>query len=294
MKNINDNELYVKFHGGEPLIEYNKILYTVKKIKDSFNGKINYSIITNAILINEQIVEFLFENRFDVSISIDGKKESNDKNRIYPNGKGTYNDTYKGFLIMKKKFHNLRGRMTVCKNNLEDFYENILFFINLEINPISPAINIFEDWTDNELRFYENQIKKLAEHLKDKSEYDYFFKQAERKSKNSICDGGTSTIHILPNGDLYPCTFAVENNKYKAGNIYNGINNNLVNKIFDMANITNKICVGCQRYDYCMATRCKIINDIMTGDPHMPSPVLCELENISVSINKFYNKIILK
>lgn len=283
-----DNELYVQFHGGEPLLEFEKIEYITNKLNYSINKKIKYSMTTNGTLLTDEMAQFFTRNEFDITISIDGNINSHDKNRKYINGDGSFNDVLKNIYILHKYYRNFRLRMTVTRNNIENFYSNVLYLSNLGEVAINYVIDVYDEWKEEELESYYYQLEQLVNKFKGNKKYDYLFINAQEKQKNSICSGGTSTFHISADGSIYPCTYAVENNKYKIGNVVDGINQPHVKYIRSLNDTPNEMCVGCSRHDYCDATRCKIINEIMTGNPHIPSPILCELENISININKYF------
>ena len=87
------------FHGGEPLLEIEKIKYIIKKLKTKKN--IYYSIQTNGVLLDKNIIIFFKKNNVKVCISLDGPK----------------------------KYHNL------YRSNFEDTYNSINLCNNYGLNP---------------------------------------------------------------------------------------------------------------------------------------------------------------
>ena len=69
-----------------------------------------------------------------------------------------------------------------------------------------------------------------------------------------------------------------------------GIDREKLDKIhaFDQQRIT--ICEGCERYNYCRNTRCKLVNDVIEGNPYIPIPVQCRIENIVVELDEYVDK----
>lgn len=104
---------YISFHGGEPLLAGIPVFeYFVTRAKAAFssNGvKINFSVQTNGILIDEDWCDFFDKHDICVGISLDGDEEANDKNRVYHNGKGSYQDVVKGMTLLQNSGHNLKG-----------------------------------------------------------------------------------------------------------------------------------------------------------------------------------------
>ena len=106
LSNQGENHINLEFHGGEPLINFKLIKevvgYASKKFLDSGESKFCYSIQTNATLLTEEIVSFLKEHEIEVGISLDGLANRNNKTRIYPNNKGTYDDILKGINLLRE------------------------------------------------------------------------------------------------------------------------------------------------------------------------------------------------
>jgi len=92
------------FQGGEPtLAGLDYFEYFINKVK-SINKKlrINYSIQTNGININEEFAEFFKANNFLVGLSLDGVKDINDFFRVDHNGTGTFNRIIKTARLFDK------------------------------------------------------------------------------------------------------------------------------------------------------------------------------------------------
>ncbi len=90
---------YLVFFGGEPLTEFS----IIKAIVEKFNGLLRFGIVTNATLIDNEILEFLdsYKDVIDLTISIDGPKVVHDLNRVYRDGKGTYKRVIKSIEMLK-------------------------------------------------------------------------------------------------------------------------------------------------------------------------------------------------
>lgn len=85
------SEISIVFHGGEPLLAGVERLESYTEIISStISCKVKYGMQTNGILIDDAIIDFLHQHQFRVGISLDGTKENNDKHRIFPNGKSSY------------------------------------------------------------------------------------------------------------------------------------------------------------------------------------------------------------
>ena len=93
------------FQGGEPTLVglgFYKKFIEFEKQYNTRNIKINNVFQTNAIFINEEWAEFLYDNNFLVGVSLDGPKDINDLHRIDVEGKSTFNRIMKSIAILDK------------------------------------------------------------------------------------------------------------------------------------------------------------------------------------------------
>ncbi len=93
------------FHGGEPLLQKQEEfdwMCNFFKEKLSSHVEISFAVQTNATLITENWINLFAKHEVKVGVSLDGPKEYNDENRIYYNGKGSYDNIKKGILNLQK------------------------------------------------------------------------------------------------------------------------------------------------------------------------------------------------
>ena len=150
----------IVFHGGEPLLTgiefYNKF---IKKYEEIFNDsviKIDFALQTNGVLLTEEIVSTFKKLNIIPGISLDGTPESNNKNRIYHNGKGSYNDILNGFNLVKKIFGNGYANclcVVDINENPKEVYSHFKKIGVNEVNLLFPDNN-FESKTNNNEDFY--------------------------------------------------------------------------------------------------------------------------------------------
>lgn len=294
----NDKTLIVVMHGGEPLLQFEKIRSIINGFKECLNdSELKFAITTNGTLIDEEIERYLCDEFYSISLSIDGDKLSHDYNRIFNNGKGTYDSIIKNCCGMLEKRPDTRARMTINTDTVPKLYSNIKHLVELGFKLIAPVLDTYDNrWNLELMDVLYNQLEKVAVLLKElkKDNKDILIglvDEITHKRKNTICNGGINSINIDPDGLIYPCTYTVGNKNFIIGNVKNGILKEKLTQIAELGNVLNKVCEGCERYDYCIGTRCKLINKLCTGNYHVPSPILCSLENIKVRVNKYYQKI---
>jgi len=86
----------IGFYGGEPLLNFDLVKKCVHYIKTTYPELIfHYSLTTNGTLLDNEKEDFLRAHGFFISISIDGPREEHDRNRVYPDGAGTFTDVMK-------------------------------------------------------------------------------------------------------------------------------------------------------------------------------------------------------
>ena len=102
------------------------------------------------------------------------------------------------------------------------------------------------------------------------------------KCQNSKCNGGVTTFTIDTDGRIYPCIVVNGLDQFCIGDVEHGVDVQKRDSILKYRDQENFCCKGCGRYDYCEATRCKIINKIQTNDWNTPSINICEIENLKV------------
>lgn len=101
----NSNIVYIGFYGGEPLLNFDLIIKVVNYIKSkNLDRDIRFSMTTNGTLITTSIAKFLVDNKFNLVISLDGPKDIHDENRIFENGKGSFEKTKQGIINLNNAY----------------------------------------------------------------------------------------------------------------------------------------------------------------------------------------------
>ena len=293
MRNSSKDDVTIVFFGGEPLIKFSLIKEIVKYARDltiAYNKKIRFSITTNATLINEEIAEFFKENKFTVTISIDGDEVTHNTNRFYANKTGCYNETIRGIEILKKSNVNIVARATASPENI-NMTKTVEHLIDLDFKTlfVSEALNLFKD--ERDFKNLETEYGKMIEQYKtylDNEEYDKLYKNNTIKKvlnklnkigvRNKFCGAMVNTITIDKEGYLYPCHRFVANKEYKIGDVWNGINKGRYTEIeeTDLKLTTREKCFSCWAYNIC-GGGCPNENLVATGKCNVPSVEKCEV-----------------
>lgn len=263
--------LEVDFFGGEPLLNWDVVKRLVeygRSIEKEHNKKFRFTLTTNGILLNDEIMEFVNREMGNIVLSIDGRKEVNDRMRPHRGGQGSYDEIVPKF----KKAADSRNQMnyyvrgTYTHNNL-DFSKDVLHLANLGFEQISVEPVVAADGEDYALR--EEDVPVLLEEY-DRLALEYLKRRKEGKAFNffhfmidlkggpcvakrlSGCGSGNEYLAVTPWGDLYPCHQFVGNEDFLMGNVDVGITRDDIRKEFKNCNVyTKEKCRNCFAKFYC-------------------------------------------
>mgnify|MGYP002515588383 CR=1 FL=1 len=263
--------LEVDFFGGEPLMNWQVVKQLVEygRSQEKIHNKhFRFTLTTNGVLLNDEIMEFCNREMGNVVLSLDGRKEVNDKMRPFRNGAGSYD------LIVPKfrKFADSRDqanyyvRGTFTRNNL-DFSWDVLHFADLgfkqmSIEPVVASPDkpyaIREEDLPTILQEYDILAKEYVKRHKEGRGFQFFhfmidLNQGPCVAKRlSGCGSGTEYLAVTPWGDLYPCHQFVGQEDFLLGNVDQGITNTKVRDEFKLCNVYAKDkCRDCFARFYC-------------------------------------------
>ena len=266
------HNLEVDFFGGEPLMNFPVIKEVVAygRELEKRHGKVfKFTTTTNAVLMNDEIMDFLNREMDNVVISIDGRPEVHDRMRPTPNGKGSYD-----LIIEKaKEFARRRGqqryylRGTFTRYNL-DFANDVLHladqgFEQLSIEPVvtdeSHDYAIRESDLPRVFEEYERLGREYVIRRRNPDKWFSFFHfMVDLTGGPCIykrvtgCGSGTEYMAVTPWGDLYPCHQFVGEEAYKLGDVWNGVTNTALREEFRACNAyARPDCAGCWAKLYC-------------------------------------------
>lgn len=281
------------FLGGEPLLNPKMMVKAIEIINSKYadcKDLFHYSITTNGTLLTRDIIDFLIENSFQISISVDGDEETHNLNRKSKNGKSVFPIVMKNIKYLIEKDVDFSVRMTVTKNNVHKFYNNVKFFDDLGVKKIFAAYDEFADWDDKSIYILEEQMNLLDAFylesiIQDKDKilnlYDYKLTTFIAERTPMFCSAGSKGhITINSRGEIYPCGFVSSDKNWKIGDVKSGLDtakfkNEIKKHLYDKAK--------CKGYDIaftCSGTKCGFKNFATTGYLNYPSEQICKLEHI--------------
>lgn len=241
-----EKEYFLYFFGGEPLLKKHLIKeiteYAFEEITERKKKKINFLINTNATLIDDEIVLFYRQYNFKVTVSIDGPADYHNKNRVYKNSSGSFNNVMKGINLLKTNKITTDLRATFSPDT-QDLISLFNFFEELKL-PYTYSFTINSEYKLNlkETLFKENQFEIIDKELH--KVMDFFFEKIKNKEiihytglnqkllkikhkfkSTHACEAGRKSITIDENGNYYACQNMIPYKHTILGNIHTGISN---------------------------------------------------------------------
>ena len=263
--------LEVDFFGGEPLMNFQVVKDLVayaRSIEKEKNKNFRFTLTTNGILVDDEVIDWANQECSNVVLSLDGRKEIHDRFRVDYQGNGSWEKIVPKF----KKFVEARGgkeyymRGTFTHAN-PDFLKDIETMLDLGFNELSmePVVCAKEDpsaLTDDDMVVVMEQYEKLAELMLQKDKegkpftfYHYMIDLSGGPciyKRISGCGSGTEYMAVTPWGDLYPCHQFVGEEKFKLGNIWEGVTNIEIQNEFAACNVyAHPECRDCWARHYC-------------------------------------------
>jgi len=281
----NRHNLEVDFFGGEPLMNWQVVKDLVayaRSIEKEHNKNFRFTLTTNGVLVDDEVIDFCNKEMDNVVLSLDGRKEVHDRFRVNYEGKGSYELVVPKFQEFAKrrgdKSYYIRG--TYTHDNV-DFTNDILHmadlgFTELSMEPVvCPPGDPFA-LTDEDLpklfEQYEILAKEMIKRKKEGRAFTFYHYMIDLKNGPCIykrisgCGSGTEYMAVTPWGDLYPCHQFVGDEKYKLGNIFDGVTNTEIQDKFKTCNAYSRPdCKDCWAKLFC-AGGCAANSYHATGD----------------------------
>lgn len=263
--------LEVDFFGGEPLMNFEVVKQLVayaRSIEKQHGKNFRFTLTTNGLLIDDDVIDFANREMSNVVLSLDGRKEVHDRYRVDYAGNGSWDRIVPKFqkLVEKRggKDYYMRGTFT---HENPDFLEDIkemlrLGFNELSMEPVVCAPGDKSELTKEDMPIIMEQYEKLAQLMLEKDKegkpFTFYHYMIDLKGGPCIykrisgCGSGTEYMAVTPWGDLYPCHQFVGDEKFKLGDIWNGVTNKDMQDEFAACNVyARPECRDCWARLYC-------------------------------------------
>lgn len=301
----------INFFGGEPMLRYRDIIKPLTEwIRDVYGDSFDLSLTTNGTLLTEEIMEFFDKNNIGMLFSIDGDKKTQDENRPYHSGKGSF-ESLEPVIDLVLKYHpNMTFRATIDPPTHKELFNNYMFAVRKGYTNSFFIPNSFSDWSDEELEELDIELDKICDYYIEElkagrkpmnfSHFDRARADIKRIAKLKDDDyredgkglpacgrcglGASRFAAIGITGNIYSCQEMVENpevgDKFKIGSIYSGIDDEKRLELANSFDTQNAICSKKEYCETCIKRRicdggCSINNFFKNKDLHIVDYVMC-------------------
>ncbi len=287
--------LEVDFFGGEPLMCLDTIKEVVAYAREEsakLGKKFLFTTTTNALLLDDDAIDFFNREMENVVLSLDGRPEIHDAIRKTKNGKGSFElviDKVKNFVRSRgNKSYYVRGTFTA--KNL-DFSKDVIFlaengFDSISMEPVVtdiPDLAIKEEHLSAVLNEYEELCDKYLEKYDADKGFNFFHFNVDLEGgvclskKVSACGAGNEYFSVVPNGDIYPCHQFAGDKDFLMGNVYEGKLNAVIREKFASSCLfTREKCGDCFAKFICSGG-CAANNYHYEGDINKPYEMTCAM-----------------
>ncbi|HHT94789.1 MAG TPA: thioether cross-link-forming SCIFF peptide maturase [Clostridia bacterium] len=267
----NVRNLEVDFFGGEPLMNLDvckQLVQYARSIEKQHNKNFRFTLTTNGMLIDDDVISFANQEMDNVVLSLDGRKHVHDRLRKDINGNGSYDVIVPKFKKLvdnrTKGTYYIRGTFT---HHNTDFTNDILHMADLGFKELSmePVVCSPDDeYALNEkdlpvlLEQYELLAKIMLEREKAGKGFTFYHYMIDLNhgpcihKRLSGCGSGREYLAVTPWGELFPCHQFVSDSRYSMGDVWKGVTNTGLRKKFELCNTyTKEECKNCWAKLYC-------------------------------------------
>ena len=288
----------IDLFGGEPTMMMDTIKEIIAYARENeakWNKRIRFTMTTNATLLTDEMMDYMDKELENIILSIDGRKEVNDKVRIRFDGKGSYDQilpNIKKMVAKRDKTKAHKVRVTFTRENL-DFYEDVKMMVDEGFREISIEPVVLEDGHPLALRkedlpkifeSYDKLYDELVQKKAEGKEFNFYHFKVDLNGgpcvykRISGCGAGFEYVAITPQGEVYPCHQFVGKEEYKLGSIYDDSYNADLGMSFKKAHIYNKPkCRNCWARFYCSGG-CQANNIAFNNDINNPYDIGCQMQ----------------
>ena len=311
--------IVIEFAGGECTLEMDLIsditryfTEVVNRLKHPWRSAHMFLLSTNGTTYSsKRVQQYLWENRFQcqVAITLDGTKRKHDMNRIFEDGKGSYDIVAANAKLFLKQFDNSMTKVTFSSEDIGYTCESIIHLWDMGFKKIAANV-VFENvWKPGDPEIFESQLKQLAD-IALEGEYwntcdtTLFWIPAPSKSQRedspeddrNWCGTGTM-MSIDCEGNIYPCIrfmdFSLANPDRPGrtmGNVYDGFDSNKLRayQCLQKSLQSSMECLECN-----MATGCAWCSgynyDVADSDTIFQRAThICEMHKARFRANQYY------
>lgn len=310
---IRPKGVILDFIGGEPLLEIKLInqicdYFKLKSylLNDEWYWDYRINITTNGInYASKDVQDFIKKNqgKLEIAITLDGTKEKHDMHRIFPNGKGSYDEIINNIELYKNQFQ-ASTKVTFASKDLKYLKDSIIHLWELGISDVAANV-VFEDvWQDGDDKIFEDQLIELADYILENKLFDKYsctlfdesigFPNSKEILETASCGAG-KMIAVGPDGSLYPCIrykdYSLNNKKEVViGDVENGIDFDKIRPYY-LINTklqSDKECLNCRIASGCTSCFGHNYDSAVSNTNFQKAKYICKMHKGRVRANNYY------
>ena len=287
----------IVFFGGEPLLCRDLIYETVdyaEHIAATQDTKFYFKITTNGLLLDSDFLRFADTHNIFIALSHDGVKEAHDKNRVLPDGRGTFDLLSPKIDMLLEKRPYSPVLMTIDPSVIKRYADSVAYLYDRGFRYLICSLNYAGPWNEGTMRELRSQYLKLARFYRTHTlrEEKFYLSPFEVKLASHIrggdtcaerCELGRRQISVGPDGRLFPCVQFVGDDALCIGNVANGIDESRRDRLYHINEAERDTCASCSIRKRCNH-HCACLNRQVTGSLTEVAPSLCAHERILLPI----------
>jgi uncharacterized protein len=288
------------FFGGEPLTSFETMKYITERCFAECLA-IRFGLTTNCTLIDEEKAKWMKKFNYMILCSLDGSEILHNKHRKYHDGRGSFNDTWRGIQLVRKYLNrNPQIRWTVNIDTVEGVTEAMKNLIEQGLTNLA-VDTVFEvEWDDDSLKILRNELIKMCDLLDKCYErgipvFSMFVRDAltaivnvRRVKWSDRCGLGQGTVGVTPKGEIVPCHRYVSSGQPVIGDVFKGFSAKRLEwmeKWVKYPPYSEKpdMCLDCNFKTACNGG-CLACNYDLFGDPHIVPESYCKIKQLTVDV----------
>src|SRR5262245_54238447 len=234
---------HLTFFRGETLMHCPVVKPTVayaRKRAAEVGKTVDFSLTTNATLLQPEIIDFLADNEIGVTISMDGPKELQNKFRVFHNGSGSYDIVSPKIkeLLKKHRSRPIGARVTLTSETIDvtRIYRHLteeFGFWEVGFAPVTTSPNqqyaISDGGFDKMLGQFRELALEFKEHVAVNKHHgfsnikDTLEEIHKGVSKAYPCGAGLGLMGVSTDGDVAVCHRFAGSDQHRLGTVKDGI-----------------------------------------------------------------------
>lgn len=206
-------ELRLLHFGGEPLLNYGAVQQVTEYAERraiELDKTLRFDMTSNGVLLDEERCAWLAEHKVQVLLSVDGLRESHDRFRVDPAGRGSFDAVMRGFAHLKRAQRWVGTKMTIMPENAGRLDEDVRGLHDLGFNQFLLGHATGVEWPEEALEAYSAALRRLYAWYRtaDRSELRITeFDEAEADEGAFFgCQAGRVSVTVSVSGELSPCS----------------------------------------------------------------------------------------